>query len=243
MPANSHHKFDFLALGGREYGVKHGLGRLLDVLDGHQAKSTIVASGLMAKLFPAGLATAHQRGHEIAAHQWDQCVFPTTYRTREEERTALVNTMEAMQSATGERVRGYMSPGPRPTAHTLDIIAELDFRWTCDYLDSDIPSLINVNGKRIASVGYSTPGCVDSQLMQHGTPTDVLAEMKYTFDALYDEGAQAPTKFCYAVHTHWGGMPGMARMLDEFLGYVRTREGACFMRCGDIADLWLSHEP
>jgi hypothetical protein len=32
MPDGAHHKFDFLALGAREYGARYGIWRLLDVL-------------------------------------------------------------------------------------------------------------------------------------------------------------------------------------------------------------------
>ena len=46
-------KFDYLALGVREYGVRHGIGRLLDVLDKHGVKATIPTNGLTAELFPA----------------------------------------------------------------------------------------------------------------------------------------------------------------------------------------------
>lgn len=240
MPANSHHKFDFLALGGREYGAKHGIWRLLDVLDSNDVKATVVTSGLAAELFPEGVRAAQERGHELAAHQWDQCVFPPMFQSRDEERSSLVRTMEALEEVTGERVLGYMSPGPRPTPYTLELLAELDFRWTCDYVDSDIPSLISVNGHRIVSVGYSTPGCVDSQLLQHGSIVQGLEEMKYIFEAMYRESKDHPMKFCYAVHTHWGGTPGMGRLLDEFLTYARGHQGVWFPRCIDVAKFWTS---
>jgi peptidoglycan/xylan/chitin deacetylase (PgdA/CDA1 family) len=237
MPANAHHKFDFLALGGREYGVKHGIWRLLDVLDRHAVKASVVTTGLVAKLFPDSVRAAHERGHEIATHQWDQSVFPPTFRSREDERASLVKSTEALEKVTGQRVRGYMSPGPRPTPHTLGLLAELDFRWTCDYVDSDLPALIAVDGKRLVSVGYSTPGCVDSQLLEQGT-VGGLAELKYIFDAMYEESKRQPLKFCYAVHTHWGGVPGMGRLFDEFLAHARSREGVWFARCIDVADFW-----
>jgi peptidoglycan/xylan/chitin deacetylase (PgdA/CDA1 family) len=237
MPANSHHKFDFLGLGGREYGAKHGVWRLLDVLDAAGVKSTMVTSGLLAELFPESVRVGHQSGHEIATHQWDQSVHPPTFKSRDEERASLIKSMEALQKVTGEPVRGYMSPGPRPTPHTLDLLAELDFRWTCDYVDSDIPSIITVGGKQVVSVGYSTPGCVDSQLLEHGA-VGGLAEIKYAFDAMYEESKKHPLKFCYAVHAHWGGTPSMGRLLADFLDHAKSRDGVWFARCIDVADFW-----
>ncbi len=239
MPTTYHYKFDFLALGGREYGVKHGVSRLLEVMDKHGIKSTMVANGLVAELFPDTIRAAKERGHEVGAHQWDQSMFPYMFKSRAEERAALVRTIQAIEKVTGERPVGYMSPGPRPTSCTLDLLAELDLRWTCDYVDSDIPYMLQVNGKDIVSVGYSTPGCVDFDLLAHGA-VQGLAELKNSFDAVYEESKRRPMKFCYAVHGNWGGTPGMARMFDAFLAYVRSHKGIWFARCVDVADFWAS---
>src|SRR6185295_14140557 len=54
-------KFDFLALGVREYGARHGIWRLLDVLDKHQVKATIPTNGLTAELFAATVRASRDR--------------------------------------------------------------------------------------------------------------------------------------------------------------------------------------
>jgi len=239
MPATSHHKFDFMSLGGREYGARHGIWRLLDILDRHGIKSTLLCNGLTAELWPESVRAARERGHEIAAHQWDQSVFPPMFKTREEERTALVNTKESLERVSGAPVTGYMSPGPRPTPYTLELLAELGFRWVCEYVDSDFPYVITVGGKPIIAISYATPGCIDYDLMSRG-PVQALQEMKYIFEAAYEESKRHPMKFCYAVHTHWGGTVGMAKMMDDFLSYARGFEGIWYSRHADVADFWAS---
>ena len=239
MPITHHYEFDFLSLGGREYGAKHGIWRLFDVLDSHGVKSTMVTNGLVAELFPDTVRAAKERGHEVAAHQWDQSVFPYMFQSRDEERVSLVRTLDALEKVTGERALGYMSPGPRPTPCTLELLAELDMRWTCDYIDSDVPYTLVVHDKRIVSVGYCSPGCLDFELLAHGA-VQGLAELKNTFDAVYEESKRHPMKFCYAVHSHWGGTPGMARMLDGFLTYARSHKDVWFPRCIDVAEFWIA---
>jgi peptidoglycan/xylan/chitin deacetylase (PgdA/CDA1 family) len=238
MPANSHYTFDFLSLGGREYGVRHGIWRLLDVLERHDVKATVLANGIVAELFPDSLRAAAERGHEIAAHQWDQSIFPPMFTSRDEERTSLARTKDALETVTKRAVTGYMSPGPRSTPHTLDLLAELDFRWACEYVDSDFPYVIPVGGKEIVAISYATPGCIDFDLLTRGV-SDRLEELKITFAAAYKESDRHPMKFCYAVHTHWGGTVGMAWVLDEFLSYVRRHEDVWYPRHSDVADFWL----
>jgi allantoinase len=240
MPADAHHTVDFLALGAREYGARHGVWRLLDVLDAHSIKGTVITSGLVAELFPDSVRAASDRGHEVASHQWDQSVFPPSFKSREEERESLVKSLEALERVTGAKVAGYMSPGPRPTPYTMDICAELGITWTCDFNDSDVPYVIDVGGQKIVSVGYVLPGYTDTDILPLGLE-GALSQMKFAFNTIYKEAAKHPLKFCYAVHVHWGAAPGMADVLDEFLTHAQSHEGVWFPRCIDIANFWLTH--
>ena len=239
MPADAHHAFDFLALGAREYGARHGIWRLLHVLEGHSIKATVITSGLVAELFPESVQAATERDHEIASHQWDQSVFPPSFKSRDEERASLVKSLDALERVSGAKVAGYMSPGPRPTPYTMDICAELGIIWTCDFNDSDVPYVVEVGDKKIVSVGYVLPGYTDADILPLGLE-GALSQLKYAFDAIYKEAAKQPMKFCYAVHAHWGAAPGMASVLDEFLTYAQSHAGVWFPRCIDIADFWLA---
>lgn len=229
---------DFLALGAREYGANFGFARLLEVLDRCQAKATVITSGLMAELFPETLKEAKQRGHEVACHHWDQSVHPYEYQTEREEREAIVKAVAAIEKATGERPLGYMSPGPRPSPYTLEVSASLGFKWNGDYCDSDIPYIIDVKGNKLVSVGYVRPAYTDNDIASLGL-AGALQQLKDDFDAHYEEAASHPMKFRFAVHNFNGGRPGMAKVTENFLNYVKSRPGVWLCRCIDIAEHWL----
>jgi peptidoglycan/xylan/chitin deacetylase (PgdA/CDA1 family) len=231
---------DFLALGAREYGANFGFQRLLDVLDRCGVKATVLSSGLMAELFPESLKEAAQRGHEVANHHWDQSVHPFDYKSREEEREALLKSVAAIEAAIGERPLGYMSPGPRPSPYTLEECAALGFTWNGDYCDSDVPYLIDVNGKKLVSLGYVRPAYTDNDLLPLGL-AGALQQLKDEFDAHYEEAARHPMKFRLAVHNFTGGRPGLSKVVEHFLEYAKSHPGVWFCRCIDIADFWLEH--
>lgn len=232
---------DFLALSARQYGANFGFQRILDVLDKFDVKATVLASGLMAELFPETLRDAAERGHEIACHHWDQSRHPIEYAEMEEERRAIVRSLEAIEGATGQRPLGYMSPGPRPSPHTLEICASLDFVWNGDYCDSDVPYLIDVNGKKIVSLGYVRPGYTDNDILPLGL-SGALEQLKSEFDAHFEESARRPMKFRYAAHNFTGGRPGLAKVLEKFLEYVKSHRDVWFCRCIDLARFWMEQE-
>ena len=232
---------DFLALGARQYGANFGFQRLLDLLDRFDVKATVLTSGLMAELFPETLRDAITRGHEVACHHWDQSRHPFEYAGMEEERNAIVKSLEAIKRATGQRPSGYMSPGPRPSPHTLEISASLDFEWNGDYCDSDIPYVIDVNGKKIVSLGYVRPGYTDNDLLPLGL-NGALEQLKGEFDAHFEESARHPMKFRYAMHNFTGGRPGLAKVFERFLEYVKDHRDIWLCRCIDMARFWAEQE-
>ena len=231
---------DYNSLSGREYGFKAGVGQLMDVLTRHGVNATVMVSGLSAELWPESVRSLKARGHEIATHQWDQAVHPPKYKSREEERELLLKSIVAIEKATGERPLGYMSPGPSPTINTLDVIAGEDFIWTGDYQDADVPYVINVGSKKLVSLGYVRPSFTDNDIMPLGLAAG-FQQLKDEFDATYEESARHPMKFAYAIHTHGGSTPGMAKLLDNFLQHVESHSGVWFCRCIDMANFWLTH--
>lgn len=238
MPPGALTPLDTRAQGIREYGARFGFWRVMDILDKHDLKATLMVNGLVCKLFPETVREAHRRGHELANHHWDQSVSPTAFKTREEERDAMQRARSALEELTGEPVLGYMSPGPRASSHTLELCAEAGYLWTADYGDSDIPYLIDVDGKKLVSVGFVAPGYTDNDLERMGPPIGAQALLS-TFDMLYEESARHPIKFCYAFHSHVSGRPAMANVLDQFLTQARRRSGVWFCRAIDMAHYWL----
>jgi peptidoglycan/xylan/chitin deacetylase (PgdA/CDA1 family) len=241
MPANAAHDLDYLALGQREYGVRSGFPRLLDVVEQHGVSATVICNGLVAELFPESVQDAQRRGHEIATHQWDQAVHPPVYATKEMEREALDRALAALERVTGERTLGYMSQGPRPTSNTLELVAEKGFKWTGDYADSDFPYLIDVGGTKVVSVGYGLPASVDWDIAPLGA-RGAFDQLISEFDAVYAESSRHPMMFRYAIHTHIGGRPAMAKVLDDLLAHVRSHEGVWFCRNIEMASFWLEQQ-
>ena len=232
---------DYSALCLREYGFREGVWRLMDVLAKHDVKVTVMASGLAVELWPDSFIALHESGHEIASHGWDQCLHPPQMKSREEEQDAIRKTIAVIESVVGKRPVGHMSQGPRPTQHTPEIVADEGLIWDADYQDCDFPYVMNIKGRKIVSVGYAKPEFTEMDVAAFGF-TGGLQHLKYQFDAVYAEAARHPMKFYYAVHVHKTGTPGMARMLDEFLEFVKRHDQIWFCRCNDMADFWLSND-
>ena len=185
MPADSFHKLDFLGLGMREYGARQGIWRLLDVLDRNDdVKATILTSGLIGELFPDSI-----RLRKSAATRLHRTIGTrrSTHRPSSRVPTSEHCWRSPRRCSKGRAVGQSLGTCRRVLAQRRipwELIAELGFRWTADYVSSDVPQLLNVNRRRIISLGYAPPGCNDGDLISHSLG-EALADAKYTFDAMY----------------------------------------------------------
>ena len=245
LPPNAAQKTDFLTLGYKEYGFTSGVWRIIDLLDRQQVKVTVFTNGTAAEVWPDGIRELKNRGHEIGSHAYDQAVQPVIYKTREEERDAMRQSIKAIEKAAGERPYAYMSPGPRPTMYTLELCAEEGFIWCSEFMNADIPYVVNVAGKKLVVLCYTRPGYMDTSIFGTKGPfrssSEALTSLKDEFDAVYEESAIHPMRFHYSVHTYCTGMPGPAKTLEEFIKYVKGHTGVWIATGEEQAKFWLEH--
>lgn len=222
-----------------EYGSRVGVWRLLNLLDKHQIKCTFLACGLALERNPEVAREITRRGHEPAGHgyRWEE------YHKmgREQEREAIRKAVDAIARTTGERPLGWM-PRYGPSLNTRELLVEEGgFVYdSCHAINDDLPYFVNVEGKRWLVVPYSND-VNDGRAFRGGSggPVDFYNIMRYTFDTLYDEGANHPKMMTVGLHCRMSGRPALARVVDMFLRYTKRHPDVWFARRIDIARWWL----
>ena len=217
----------------------------MDILDRYQVKATVLTNGVAAEVWPDSIRELKRQGHEVGSHAYDQARHPVMFKTREEEQEALRKSVQAIEQATGERPYGYMSPGPRPTVHTLELLVEEGFIWAAEFLDADIPYTIEVNGKKLVILCWMRPGLQDTNILGFRdlarSPSEALTSLKDEFDAVYEEAAVHPMRFNYCIHTYLSGTPGAAKVFGDFIKYAKDHPGVWFATGMEQATFWLQN--
>lgn len=241
FPSNSKTDKDSVIVGFREYAHKVGLWRLLDILDRHQVKMTAVVSGLAAERFPEMVREIEERGHEIAGHSYDQARKLITLDSKEEEED-IKKTISWIEKATHKKPLGWMSQTARCTERTAELLSKYGMVWHSDYVDDDLPYLIQPRGKTLVAIPYSLiTNDMPIYIRLQKDPQEALKLVTYEFDALYEEGETYPKMMSYGIHPFITGRPGRAKAFNEFLTYVRRLPKVWVARRIDIANWWLKN--
>ena len=109
-----------LSLG--QYGMTHGLPRLLDMLDEFHIKAAFFVPGRTAKAYPEKIKEVTERGHEISCHGYEYENF--SLLSYEEQRIRISKAVDAIEKACGKRPVGFRAPMGDLMLETLNIARE-----------------------------------------------------------------------------------------------------------------------
>lgn len=146
--------FDTQAKSWAEYGARTGAWRLLDVLEDTGTKAVFYVSGILAERHPDLIRAIAQAGHPVAAHAWSQHIIPA-YQTRDEEHADLRRCIQVLQSTSGSRPQGWISPRATPSLDTAELLALEGFSWFADAFDRDLPYRMETAAGPITAIPFT----------------------------------------------------------------------------------------
>jgi peptidoglycan/xylan/chitin deacetylase (PgdA/CDA1 family) len=143
---------DALNHGWRDYGVRVGIWRVIDILDRHGIRASALLNSLVVENYPQIIQAGTARNWAWLAHGRTNSVLHTGL-SRDEERRELTEIVDTITAGTGQRPRGWMGPGLTETLHTPELLAELGLGYVLDWTNDDRPYPLTVAG--MISVPYT----------------------------------------------------------------------------------------
>jgi allantoinase len=109
---------DPLNHGWRDYGVRVGFWRLLDIFDKVGIRPSVLLNSEVADHYPQIIEAGKQRDWAWLAHGQTNSQLHSGFAD-DQERGILKNIVETIESATGQRPKGWMGPGLSETFEHL----------------------------------------------------------------------------------------------------------------------------
>lgn len=213
-----------------EYGPKVGAWRLLDILAGSGVTAVFYVSGILGERYPELVRAIVAAGHVVAGHSWGQDVIPAT-QPRDDEARDLLRCTTTLERASGQQIRGWLSPRCTPSADTAELLAAAGFVWQADSFDLDLPTVRETPAGPIVAVPFTMEVNDMPLYVRYGSEPAAFTNV---FERIVT-GWPAPDgrPFCLdiTVHAHVFGRPYGAIEFEKTLAVAR--------RLSDR--IWLTH--
>ena len=213
-----------------QYGGKTGVWRVLRMLERHGVPATFSVNAKCAEAYPDAIAQIVKSGFDIAGHGYTQDQL-LAYMTPEEERRTIKTCLDMLETASGTRPLGWVTPVHAHTEHTVEFLAEEGVLWHNEAADSDQPQRIDVNGRPMVAI----PGSdfTDNRVLRTA-PQLLLDCYKRTFGYLH---AFEPRSYIgLSIHSQFGGRPLMIAVFNELLDYFASFPDVWFASHREIAE-------
>ena len=237
-----------LSLG--QYGMSHGLPRLLDLLDEFQIRATFFVPGKTAEAYPEAIKEVLDRGHEIACHGYEYENF--SLLGYEEQKERISKAVEAIEKAGGKKPEGFRAPIGDLMLKTLDIAREHGMVYSSDLFDDDRPYFMEVNesGDEMLQIPMQWANFDLPYFAFNYRPafpfgqgrianySNVLSNWKDEFTGHYNHN------LCYTMQLdpQTIGSPGRTALLKEFLQFMAGHEGVWFATGRELYDYCIENK-
>ena len=125
--------------------------------------------------------------------------------------------------------------------NTLDILAEAGCDYFCDFVNDDQPYLMDIGGKQMVSIPYSSEINDLPAFLRNGRSAEQFeTQIRRQFDVLYREGAQSGRVMAISVHPFLIGVPHRIGALDSALEYICGHDAVWRTTGSEIVDHYLA---
>jgi peptidoglycan/xylan/chitin deacetylase (PgdA/CDA1 family) len=233
---------DPLNAGWRDYGLRVGIWRMIDLLDRHELRASVLLNSDVPALYPQIIDAGNARDWVWLAHGKNNSSLWTGMEL-EEERSALATLIDELKRGTGKSPKGWLGPALTETACTCELLAEHGFTYTLDWCADDQPFPLKVKAGKFISVPYSIEvNDISFLLSIGGTGAEFGRLIIDQFDALYEESKRRPGAVAsIGLHPFLVNQPFRNRYLDEALDHVRSHDDVWFTTSDDIADWYVDN--
>jgi allantoinase len=216
-----------------EYGMRVGFFRILDALDSRGIKATFALNASVIKSYPPVVEAGLKAGWEFMGHGYIQRPMHHV----EDQRSAIFDTVKAIQAFAGRKPRGWESPGLTETFDTVDWLAEAGIEYVADWVLDDQPVDIKTKHGTVVSVPYTVEmNDIAMMALQNHPSEEWLRRGIDQFDRLYAEGEKTARVMAISVHPYITGAPHRIRYLERLYDYILQRPGVALWTGEQILD-------
>ena len=232
---------DVLNYSWRDYGVRVGIWRLMDIMERYGVKGTVALNSDVCLHYPRIIQAGNQLGWEWMGHGSSNSIM-INRQTEEEERSLIRDVVDTIEKGTGKHPRGWLSPALSESHRTLDLLAECGIEYVCNWVNDEQPYPMRVSTGSMISIPYSVeindiPAFVDLKQSAETFGRMICDQ----FDVLYEDGAKTGRVMAICLHPFLIGHPYRSKYFAQALAHITARQDVWLTTGGEITDWYVEN--
>ncbi|KAF0815175.1 hypothetical protein IGB42_00252 [Andreprevotia sp. IGB-42] len=236
IPATSSFVPDVLNYSWRDYGVRVGVWRLMEVLEKYGIRGTAALNADVCEHYPRIIEAGNALGWEWMGHGSSNSIMLNS-QPEAEERQIISTVIDTIMRSTGKPPRGWLSPALSETHHTLDLLAEAGIDYVANWVNDEQPYPMRVKSGAMLSLPYSVELNDYTAFLEQGQSGEAFAQrICDQFDVLYEDGATTGRVMAICLHPFLIGHPHRSKHFDRALADITARQDVWLATGSEIAD-------
>ena len=225
-----------------DYGMRAGLPRIIAAIrDRGLPASTSFNAGVI-QAYPQAAEAMHAAGWEFIGHGVHQKSLNES--KGESEETLIAASLDMVERFTGNRPRGWLSPGLRETYDTPELLKKQGVDYVFDWVVDDVPNWMTTRNGPLLSLPYNLE-INDSIIyaIERHSSDEMYERLARTLALFEREAVSHPRILAIGLHPHLIGVPHRFASLEKMLDLLMKSPNVCFMNGGQIADWYTAQVP
>ncbi|MFZ9734693.1 MAG: polysaccharide deacetylase family protein [Burkholderiaceae bacterium] len=225
-----------------DYGMRAGLPRILRAIEerGLPASTSINAGVITA--YPQAAEAMRAMGMEFVGHGVHQKSL--NHNQGESEEALIAKSLEMITHFTGQRPRGWLSPGLRETYDTPDLLKKQGLEYVFDWVVDDVPHWMQTKAGPLIALPYNLEinDSIVYAIERHSSD-EMYERLVRTLALFKEEAKRRPRVLGIGLHPHLIGVPHRFGSFQKMLDLLMQSSNVCFVTGGQIADWFMAQVP
>ncbi len=202
-----------------DYGMRAGLPRILDLFTSRGLPASASFNAGVIDAYPEAAEAMRDAGWEFIGHGMHQKALN---HVEGGEASLIRACLQKIEGFTGQRVRGWLSPGLRETVETPDLLQEAGLDYVCDWVVDDLPSPMTTRGgtggRPLLAMPYNLEinDSIIYAIERHATG-EMLRRLEFTLARFEEECVENPRVLAIGLHPHLIAVP---HRIHELVGMI-----------------------
>lgn len=223
-----------------DYGMRAGLPRIIEAIRSRGLTASTSFNAGVIHAYPRAAEAMRDAGWEFIGHGVHQKAL--NHAGAEEE--VIRHSLDMITAFTGQRPRGWLSPGLRESHGTPELLKAAGIDYVFDWVVDDVPNWMRTDHGPLLSLPYNLE-INDSIIyaVEKHSSDEMLQRLTRTLALFERESRTRPRVLALGLHPHLIGVPHRFGSFEQMLDLLMKTPGVCFLQGHDIADWYTAQAP